>query len=260
MKTNTSTGAALGRKVRHRKRRQGGCPPRNRHLAFEQQEPRLLLSTMRVAEMRSKLAPYLGDVQGATIITHGYQHELLGSGDSLLELAQAIRNRADAASGQGDPAQGDDHDAWLLDCKVTSQGGEEVFYREQSVTLGAPTEVVLLFDWKPESNEDTAGWGEAAGDALFSLIVDLGLVQPEAGTSVPLHFIGYVSGPHARRQPTDAAGSARPFAGGPGRGGRDPRRIGTREPSRASSIRPFRLGGQLQRCPDHGARGRCVRR
>ena len=31
-------------------------------------------------------------------------------------------------------------------------------------------EVVLNFDWAPESNEPSAGWTEAAGDALFSAL------------------------------------------------------------------------------------------
>ena len=53
-----------------------------------------------------------------------------------------------------------------------------------------PGQLVVLFDWAPEASENSAGWGSAAGDALYSMVVGLGLANPEASSSVPLHFIG----------------------------------------------------------------------
>ena len=123
-------------------------------------------------------------VVGATIITHGFQAGN-NDGDSLLPLAQAVEARA----GSG----------WLLDYDVSGEGGLGAFDDNQS-TLPAPNaaaesgELVLLFDWAAESNETSAGWGDAAGDALFSLLVGLNLVDPASATSVPLHFIAHSFG------------------------------------------------------------------
>jgi hypothetical protein len=147
-----------------------------------------MLSLLPLETVRDRLKPYIETqaVQGATVVTHGYQPQVGGSGDSLWTLADGIRDRV---------AEG----AWLLDYDTTQAGtpgfdSDRAQDEDGSRLSGVPTEVVLLFDWAPESNEASAGWGEAAGDALFSLIVDLGLVEPEAGTSVPLHFIGHSFG------------------------------------------------------------------
>jgi len=54
---------------------------------------------------------------------------------------------------------------------------------------------VVLFDWSDESNNMSSGWGEGAGDALFSLLAGVGLVDPDAGAAnPPLHFIGHSFG------------------------------------------------------------------
>jgi len=165
---------------------------RARRLLFESLEGRMLLSSTTIEDMRDQLLPYLaqGAVHGATIVTHGYQPQVLGSGDSLMDLALAIRDTADAGNAA-------DEGAWLLDYD-TSQSGTAVFDLDSggSVLTGVPTEVVVLFDWASESNEESAGWGEAAGDALFSTIVQLGLVDPSQGqdSGIPLHFIGHSFG------------------------------------------------------------------
>ena len=126
-------------------------------------------------------------VTGATIITHGYQFSDAG-GDSLISLAQAIRDRADTENGTSEKA-------WLLNYDVVGLPAEGLFELDGLPTVSGQTgEVVLLFDWARESNEPSAGWGEAAGDALFSMIVGLGLADPFTGTSVPLHFIGHSFG------------------------------------------------------------------
>ena len=57
--------------------------------------------------------------------------------------------------------------------------------------MGATGELVLLFDWSQESRHVSPGWTEAAGDALFALLVELDAVDPRAGSAADLHFIGH---------------------------------------------------------------------
>jgi hypothetical protein len=174
---------------------------RHPRLSLEQLEQRVLLS-ITDAGLEAVVRDYLQGhtITGATIITHGFQPSnnqalaSLGNGDSLLPLARAIVHRADVANGAGDTA-------WLLDYDIPGEGGTGVFDLGQSVlppkgSTGAAGELVLLFDWAPESNELSAGWGEAAGDALFSMLVGLGVVNPALGpaNSVPLHFIAHSFG------------------------------------------------------------------
>lgn len=122
------------------------------------------------------------EVRGATIITHGFQIRA-GAGDSLLGLAEAIHSRAGG---------------WLINYDVSGQGGSGCFvedlHHDNHGDGDSLNEVVLLFDWAAEANESSNGWGEAAGDALFSMLVAMKLVQPGTGTSVPLHFIGHSFG------------------------------------------------------------------
>lgn len=138
---------------------------------------------------------------GATIVTHGYQF-FDGDGDSLHDLARDIWSRADSENGPR-------RDAWLLDYDIpTFLGfvvGDERLDTSPLDLNGSflPTttqhdrigEMVILFDWAAESNELSSGWGEAAGDALFSLLVDLAIVNPAAAQyNIPLHFIGHSFG------------------------------------------------------------------
>ena len=117
---------------------------------------------------------------GATIIVPGFE-PLDDGGDTLLPMAQVIRNQAESVAGE----------SWLFDYDH-ARGG---FHSSQSV-LPIPAqedssgEVVLLFDWALASRQVSEGWAEASGDALFSMMVDLGLADPEAGIGVPLHFVG----------------------------------------------------------------------
>ena len=175
---------------------------RNRYFRLallETLEDRRVLASMPFEEAATLFAS--GPViTGATIITHGFQpsnNQLLsqlGSGDSLSPLANSIRNRADTANG---PAE----TAWILDYDIAGEGSTGYFDTTQSIlpnasSVGQKGELVLLFDWAPESNELSAGWGEAAGDALFSMLVGLGVVDPTLGpaNSIPLHFIGHSFG------------------------------------------------------------------
>jgi hypothetical protein len=121
---------------------------------------------------------------GVTIVTHGFQTSSIG-GDSLLPLAQAIHARAGG---------------WLLDYDVPAAGLPGYIdpvssSLPQAADAGRRGEVVLVFDWAAESGQATAGWGEAAGDALFSMLIELGLVDPARGPdNLPLHFIGHSFG------------------------------------------------------------------
>ena len=159
-----------------------------RHLQCEGLEQRVLLSITPIEDIRQQLdISAAHGITGITIVTHGFQLGDSG-GDSLLPLAQAIRDRADAENGP-------DNGAWLLDYDVRGEGATGGFDLDGSLESGTPDEVVLLFDWAPESNELSAGWGEAAGDALFNMLVSLDLLVPTAGATNPLyHFIGHSFG------------------------------------------------------------------
>jgi len=169
-------------------------------LRHERLEPRYVMTTTE-ASVESIMAAFADhDITGATIITHGFQpsnNQLLsslGDGDSLRPLATAITSRIDAANGLAETA-------WLLDYDIPGEGLTGQFDLSQSNlptsgSLAQKGELILLFDWAPESNELSAGWGEAAGDALFSLLVGLRIVNPALGpaNSIPLHFIGHSFG------------------------------------------------------------------
>ncbi|KPL11372.1 hypothetical protein AMJ85_03690, partial [candidate division BRC1 bacterium SM23_51] len=126
----------------------------------------------------------------ATIVTHGFQLSNDG-GNSLYPLADAIRTRIDSAN--------DDNSVWFLDYDVLEDGQTGVFNEDNS-TLPDETsnsgDLVLLFDWAPESNEYSAGWGSAAGEALFTMVAGLGIVDPALGeaNSTLLHFVAHSFG------------------------------------------------------------------
>ncbi len=144
---------------------------------------------LTLQQMRDKLAPYLAGITGVTVVTHGWQ-PTDGSGDSLSPLAQAIRERASAVTGR---------QAWLIDYDNDENRGLGRFDMApgQSITLGDnPTELVIQWDWAPESNEYGTGWTEGSGDALFNALVGLGLVDPALGraNARSLHFIAHSFG------------------------------------------------------------------
>ena len=123
---------------------------------------------------------------GATIITHGFE-PFDNDGDSMLPLANEIREITDAANG----ADG----AWLLDYDSKLVGFDTLDSDLPDLfDLDASGELVLLFDWTDSSQHISSGWPEAAGDALFGLITELGLVDPASGSGVDLHFIGHGTG------------------------------------------------------------------
>lgn len=165
-----------------------------RLLRIEMLEDRRLLATTPISVIADMLrnAP----VGGVTVVTHGFQPHVLGSPESLRPLADAIRDRADSENG-------DLRTAWMLD--YDSRNDFDVGIDRDSLLLSDPSDfgipgqqpgnVVLLYDWFDESNELSAGWGEAAGDALFSLMVGLNLIAPTPGASNPsIHMIGHSFG------------------------------------------------------------------
>ncbi|MCW5934318.1 MAG: hypothetical protein KIT45_08485 [Fimbriimonadia bacterium] len=125
-------------------------------------------------------------VTGLTVVMHGYQFTD-SDGGSLMPLAVDMFN---AIPGFG----------WLLFYELYEDGDQAAFDADRSVNVPAPNasgqqgHLVLLFSWAPESNEDDSGWAEAAGDALFALLVSLGLANPENGSGVPMHFIAHSFG------------------------------------------------------------------
>lgn len=122
-------------------------------------------------------------ITGVTGITHGFQLFDSGGG-ALMALARDIHNRAGG---------------WLLDYDIDGEGND--FFDSCTNDCGNPApgqkgthEVVLLFDWAPGSNEISSGWGEAAGDALFNILIATTLVNPTAVDNPPYHFIGHSFG------------------------------------------------------------------
>lgn len=119
---------------------------------------------------------------GATIITHGYAIND-DEGDYMMGLAQAIRTRITNEGGM----------VSLVDYDVTADGAS-AFIDDNQTTISNSGHLIFLFDWAPGSNEVETGWTEAAGDALFSFLVQAGLVNPRAGTGTDLHFIAHSFG------------------------------------------------------------------
>ena len=192
---------ALSSRIRHRTRRvvprtkfNGLRSHRGFPTAIERLEERSLLSidTLSVDQVAAIFRQSSITVTGATIVTHGFQTEN-NDGDSLMPLATAIRDRVDSANGLSETA-------WFLDYDISGAGGVGAFdaLKSSFPATGATAtgEVVLLWDWAPESQEPSSGWAEAAGDALFSMLVGLGIVDPAIGAAntMPLHFIAHSFG------------------------------------------------------------------
>jgi len=154
---------------------------------FPAEQPSLDENLIELTEVADLFDVYGIDITGATIITHGFQ--LLDSdGDALKPLADAI---------YGLP----EFNGWLLDYDVPdgeAMGGFDLnaSFLPTIGDTGASGDILLLFDWAAESNELSAGWTEAAGDALFNMLVELGVADLGLGASNPdsLHFIAHSFG------------------------------------------------------------------
>ncbi len=119
-------------------------------------------------------------ITGVTPIIHGRQI-FDSDGDNLLLLAEDIHDKIGG---------------WLIDHNIDGNGNS--FFEctndcDQPGEKGA-NEVILLFDWAPGSNEASSGWGEAAGDALFNLLVKINLAKPTSTSNPFYHFIAHSFG------------------------------------------------------------------
>ncbi|MCB0165744.1 MAG: hypothetical protein KDI79_16050, partial [Anaerolineae bacterium] len=139
------------------------------------------IAAFAIEDIGAKLASK--SISGVTVVTHGRQLSD-GDGDSMAALAVDIHNKAGG---------------WYIDYDVDGNGND--FFDSCTNDCNAPAagqkglaEVVLLFDWAAESNEASTGWGEAVGDALFSLLIDINLIDPAAADNPPLHFIAHSFG------------------------------------------------------------------
>lgn len=148
---------------------------------------------LSVGAMRAELARAnkLDNIKNVTIVSHGWS--LTGTGESLYPLASEIQQ----LTKDRDPATA----AWLLDYDQSPDGKDGFDWAStgsgHSVRESAtPTSVVLLWDWGAQTRNNSAGWTEAAGDALFSTLVGLGLVDPAKGAanSRTFHFIAHSYG------------------------------------------------------------------
>ena len=119
-------------------------------------------------------------------VTHGFE-PFDEEGDTMLPLAQAIRQKIDDENGI--------NQAWLLDFDTVTGAFDPIdSILPDDDDFLETGEVVLLFDWANDSQRVSPGWVEAAGDALFAMMVGLDLVDPQAGTGVDLHMLGHGSG------------------------------------------------------------------
>src|SRR4029077_18749381 len=88
-----------------------------RQRRFERLEDRITPALMSIEQAAARLQ---GHVNGVTVITHGYQPTntdipLIGGGDSLLPLAEAIQSKTNG---------------WLLNYTIPSEGGVAGFNAE----------------------------------------------------------------------------------------------------------------------------------
>ena len=119
----------------------------------------------------------IGIQPGTTVITHGLQgpppdfcpEEFP---EWVRTMAEAIRTRVGNAT-----------------IYLAKEG---FFTRLEGIETNVPEEKIIIFDWANVSCRAQKGYAEAAGDALFSILVD-GAVQGKWGLE-QLHFIGHSRG------------------------------------------------------------------
>lgn len=188
-----------GRKTHRARRQDKSLAASSRKLGCEQLEDRRMLS-VSVDGMRNLLQDDLQAIEYVTVVTHGFQ--LGEDGDALRDLSDAIRSNSqlvyDAAEFAGTaPARS----AWVLDYDTDLEGTPSfdtdfvTGFTIPEASDGLVNHVILQFDWADDSRESSAGWTEAAGDSLFSLMTHLGLVDLESPSANPsFHFIGHSFG------------------------------------------------------------------
>ena len=166
------------RRAERQARQRRGAAAIDGVLRLEPLETRQLLAITAnprsVEDVAAEILPYspgsvTQSIKHVTVVTHGFQPQLAGSGDSLMPLAEKIYTRAGADK------------AWLLDYDVSNEAqgngflgswgdrGVGVFDADQSkMSAENPTDIVLLWDWADESNDFSAGWTGASADARFT--------------------------------------------------------------------------------------------
>ena len=195
------------RRAERQARQRRGAAAIDGVLRLEPLETRQLLAITAnprsVEDVAAEILPYspgsvTQSIKHVTVVTHGFQPQLAGSGDSLMPLAEKIYTRAGADK------------AWLLDYDVSNEAqgngvlgswgdrGVGVFDADQSkMSAENPTDIVLLWDWADESNDFSAGWTGASADALFTTLVSLHLANPvkgSEGNGISFHFIAHSFG------------------------------------------------------------------
>jgi hypothetical protein len=147
-----------------------------------------LMQAKRDAASLSSLRQALhdDDIQHVTILTHGASRDpdtgdWLTSGDSLINMAQALHHRTGG---------------WLADHDVSELSETRQFQIRRLEDQLPSGHLVLLFDWSREANQSSSGWTEAAGEALFTMLADLGVIDlsPSRENSRSLHFIAHSMG------------------------------------------------------------------
>ncbi|WP_442506622.1 choice-of-anchor D domain-containing protein [Novipirellula sp. SH528] len=163
---------------------------RFRSQVMEALEPRQLLTAdiyFDLSDARDALfaadQSSASSIEGVTVLTHGFTWGN-GSGDDSNYLTPIGREIVSQYGG------------YLVEYQVAAPGVKPTFKIEHFSGVDGDNldEVVLAFDWQTESSLDSSGWGEAAGDALFSTMVGLGLVNPEAANDLDYHFIAHSFG------------------------------------------------------------------
>ena len=125
---------------------------------------------------------YIVAASGTTVITHGWQ-----PGGTVPEWAYELGGavRDEAGSGRVFRYQGGTAGSagQLLPCISSECGGG---------TIGPET--VIVFDWAQDSRELGEGFSEAAGEALFALLVEASQRSPALVNLGKLHLIGHSRG------------------------------------------------------------------
>ena len=123
-----------------------------------------------------------GTPPATTVVTHGFQ--LSGTvPDWVFALSDAIARRAGIETGsEGRVLVYQGADGSLVDCS------------HPQCTTSGPGHNVIVFDWADDSNEEGAGFSEAAAEALFAGLVAWNLEDPPLVDLERLHLIGHSRG------------------------------------------------------------------
>ena len=145
-------------------------------------------------------APARDRSAGVTVVVHGFQ--LDGDGNSLRFMGREILNLTGGELIDYDEPKSP---SVFFDTPPDTVGnrilGSEFITRTEVRPVGTAStdendrEQIFVFDWGSESNNDSEGWGEHAGDVLFAMMVGLELLNPAQPRNNPeYHFIAHSMG------------------------------------------------------------------